>query len=126
VRRETRDWWGQAREDLKTAEANLPNGRFYASVFFSQQAGEKALKALFIELKRRLPPKGHNMIRLCHELSAPSRVLEAAMELNPEYTVARYPNAAHGIPAEMYNASSAKIHLDAAKVIISWVGGSLK
>lgn len=38
----------------------------------------------------------------------------------------RYPNAAHGIPAEMYNGNSDRVHLDAAKVIMDWVDGSLK
>ncbi|WP_204327927.1 HEPN domain-containing protein, partial [Proteus mirabilis] len=44
--------WEQALEDLKTAEVLVEVKRYYASVFFSQQAAEKALKALYIEVKR--------------------------------------------------------------------------
>ena len=56
--------WEQALEDLKTAEVLIDADRYYASVFFSQQAAEKALKALYIEVKKELPPKTHSLIRL--------------------------------------------------------------
>lgn len=126
MRRETADWWAQAAEDLKTAELNIGIQRYYASVFFAQQAGEKALKALFIERKKRLPPRGHNMLDLTRALDAPKTVTEAAAELNPEYTVTRYPNAAKGIPEQMFNKRSAVTHLRAAKVIYQWVAKWLK
>ncbi|ACS34619.1 Nucleotide-binding protein, containing HEPN domain [Thermococcus gammatolerans EJ3] len=57
MRNEARLLWEQALEDLKTAEALIDVKRYYASVFFSQQAAEKALKALYIEVKREFPPK---------------------------------------------------------------------
>lgn len=34
MRQETINWLKQAKEDLKTAEANLSATRFYASAFF--------------------------------------------------------------------------------------------
>ncbi len=120
MRREAEDWWKQANEDLKTALANIRNARFYASVFFSQQAGEKALKALYIERKRMLPAKRHNMVQLSRVLKAPNLVMEAALELNPEYFVTRYPDAAGGIPEQMYNRNLALIHLKSARRILKW------
>lgn len=126
MRREAEDWWKQANEDLKTAVVNMKNARYYARVFFSQQAGEKALKALYIEEKRMLPARRHNMVQLSKLLRAPKPVVEAALELNPEYLVTRYPNAAAGVPEQMYNRNLALIHLRSARRILKWVGNSLK
>ncbi len=126
MRREAEDWWRQAQEDLKTALLNLGISRYYASVFFSQQAGEKALKALYIAKKRMLPAKRHNMVQLSKAMKAPSSIVEAALELNPEYLVTRYPDAAGGIPEQMYNRNLALMHLRAAKRILKWVKSHLK
>lgn len=126
MRREAEDWWKQAGEDFKTAMVNLKNSRFYASVFFSQQAGEKALEALYIQKRRELPPRSHNMVRLSRSLRAPRQVQDAALELAPEYLVTRYPDAAGGVPEEMFNRKQADIHLESARRIINWAAASLK
>ncbi len=126
MRREAEDWLKQAREDLKTAFVNLKNGRYYASVFFSQQAGEKALKASYIDRRRMLPARKHNMVQLSRLLRAPSDVVEASLELNPEYLVTRYPDAAGGVPEQMYNRNIALVHLRSARRILKWVRNSLK
>jgi hypothetical protein len=55
MREEAANNWAQAQEDLETARILLEAERFYASVFFSQQAAEKALKALHMQKKRELP-----------------------------------------------------------------------
>ncbi|MFA4647432.1 HEPN domain-containing protein [Pyrococcus kukulkanii] len=57
MREEARLLWEQALEDLKTVEVLIDADRYYASVFFSQQAAEKALKALYIEIKKRISPE---------------------------------------------------------------------
>lgn len=119
MRDETRSWLAQAREDLETAKF-LATSRYYAAVFFAQQAAEKALKALYIEVHRDFPPKNHNLLELCRALSAPADILEAARELNPEYFTTRYPDAAVGIPAEMYSEQSAKVHLEACEKVMTW------
>jgi HEPN domain-containing protein len=126
MRKEASDWLEQAKEDFKTAKLNIKIKRYYASVFFSQQAGEKALKALYIEAKRRYPRRKHNMLNLAESLKAPKHVKEACMELNPEYVVTRYPNAAKGIPEKMYSKKSAETHLNHAKVILKWVESLIK
>lgn len=57
MRAEIRIWWDQATADLRTSEVNLRADCYYASVFFAQQAVEKALKALVLKKKRKLPCK---------------------------------------------------------------------
>ena len=43
MREEVANNWAQAQEDLETATVLLEAERYYASVFFSQKAAEKAL-----------------------------------------------------------------------------------
>ncbi len=119
MREEIRNTWMQSEEDLRTAELIIEVGRFYASVFFSQQAAEKALKALYIYQKKRLP-KTHNIVELASDLVAPDEVIEACQELNPDYVTTRYVDAANGVPAKMYSRNSAIIHLQYAKTVIKW------
>jgi HEPN domain-containing protein len=119
MREEIRNTWMQSEEDFRTAELNIDIGRFYASVFFSQQAAEKALKALHIHQKKLLP-KTHNIVALASDLGAPDEVIEACQELNPDYVTTRYVDAANGVPAKMYSHNSANTHLEYAKTVIAW------
>src|SRR5229473_2035505 len=96
-RRTTMDFWAQARADLATAVTLLDAGVYYASVFFSQQAAEKALKGAMIDKQGRCP-KGHNLIQLANNLNAPVDVMNAAAELNPEFMLSRNPDTADGVP----------------------------
>lgn len=126
MREETFNWLSQAKEDYNTAQYNLDGGIYYASVFFAQQAAEKSLKALFIEVNREEPPKTHSMVRLARSLSAPEEIMEAAADLNPEYFSTRYPDAAVGIPAEMYTRKLAERHLRLAEKVVQWVESLLR
>ncbi|MDK2373025.1 MAG: HEPN domain-containing protein [Candidatus Korarchaeota archaeon] len=117
MRPESEALWKQGLEDLKTAKVLLEAGRYYASVFFSHQAAEKFLKAAYIELKRELYPKTHNLVELGKALGMED-LMENLMELNPEYSVTRYPDAANGIPAEMYNENIARKHIRTAERVM--------
>jgi HEPN domain-containing protein len=125
MREEIRNCWRQAEEDLITARANIGVTRYYASVFFSQQAAEKALKAYYI-LRFKELPQSHNLVDMAKALHADSKIISAARELNPEYLVTRYVDAANGVPADMYDEKSAKLHLKCAKEIIDWVKKKMK
>jgi HEPN domain-containing protein len=115
----------QAQEDFITAKVNIDTERYYASVFFSQQCAEKALKAGYIEKLKKLP-QTHNLIEMSRDLGASEEILSSARELNPEYLVTRYVDAANGIPAEMYDEKSATMHLQCAEVILRWIQKLLK
>ncbi len=117
MRPESELLWKQGLEDLKTAEVLLETGRYYASVFFSHQAAEKFLKAAFVEVKREIYPKTHNLVELGKELGL-YEVMEDLMELNPEYSITRYPDAANGLPAEMHSEFTAKKHLERARRVM--------
>jgi len=126
MRKEVIDWFTQAKADLRTAENCLKSKDYYASAFFSQQAAEKALKALHINEKKELPPRTHSLIEIGKALGVPTNLASALRDLSPEYIITRYPNAAYGIPADIYDEEKAKDRLEKAKVILQWVRAKLK
>jgi HEPN domain-containing protein len=118
-RRVAMDFWSQARADLATAVTLLDAGVYYASVFFSQQAAEKALKAATSDKQQR-SIKGHNLIQIANGLNAPVDIMNAAAELNPEFLLTRNPDSADGVPAQMYDKASARLHYRCAQDILDW------
>ena len=46
--------------------------------------------------------------------------------LNPDYTVSRYPDAANGVPFEIYDADIARAKISAAREIIRWARGKIR
>jgi HEPN domain-containing protein len=125
MRKESSRLWEQAEEDLDTAEKLLDVGKYYASVFFSEQAAEKALKVMYLEKKRRVAFT-HDLVELAEELGVPEDVSHAAAELSPDYIMTRYPDAANAVPAKLYNASSAEMHLNLSREVIRWVKRALR
>ncbi len=65
-RYDARRWFDTAREDLAAEENLAKSGMFSHSCFFSQQVGEKALKALWLFLGE--DPLGHSVQKLIAEL----------------------------------------------------------
>ena len=125
MRKESSRLWEQPEEDLDTAEKLLDVGKYYASVFFSEQAAEKALKVMYLEKKRRVAFT-HDLVEIAEELGAPENVSHAAAELSPDYIMTRYPDAANAVPAKLYNASSAEVHLNLSREVIRWVKEELR
>ncbi len=118
MREEARRLWIQALEDLETARVLLRNSRYYAVAFYSHQAAEKALKAAHIEVKKEAAPRTYNIVELGSGLGL-GDLMDDLMELNPEYIVSRYPNAANGVPAHMYNEAIAERHLKRAERVVN-------
>jgi HEPN domain-containing protein len=105
MRREARLWMEAAKEDLFDAGDALRRGRWFRVAFFSHQAVEKALKALFFVVRREEPPHVHTVTELYRPLKDAGFVLPPELEeqlyiLNKYYTVTRYPDAANGLPSE--------------------------
>ena len=102
MRKEIENWWRQAEADFKSAKNSFNSEDYYASVFWYQQAIEKALKALFL-IKLKQIPRGHSIIHFAQKLQVPQYMLSGIRDLNPEYLTTRYPDMAVGIPAEIYD-----------------------
>jgi HEPN domain-containing protein len=100
-RREAERWLKTAEGDLETATVLRQNKKFAHSCFHSQQAGEKAVKAVWYLLDA--DPWGHSVRRLIQGLeqvdpdtkSKLELVLKSALLLDRYYIPTRYPN---GLP----------------------------
>ena len=55
MREEISNWWNQALRDMESAERIMEIGDYYVSAFLSQQAVEKAFKALLIQQTDNFP-----------------------------------------------------------------------
>jgi HEPN domain-containing protein len=94
---EARRWLAQAQDDLAFARLGLREGFFAQVCFLSQQAGEKALKALRYQRGDRRV-LGHSLVALVDSLADRIDVPHLrplAADLDLHYVPARYPN---GLP----------------------------
>jgi HEPN domain-containing protein len=113
---------GAAREDLAAAR-HLATGGFHApACFHSQQAAEKAVKALHYARGARAV-LGHNVRSLIEQLepAAPAlrALLDAARELDLLYLPARYPNGLdRGTPAEAFGEAQSQRAQQLAAAIV--------
>jgi HEPN domain-containing protein len=124
MRAEVSAWREQAIADLHTAETNLKEERYYASVFFCQQAVEKALKAYVLKRTRnpQLPEMfSHSLIHLAKICNLPERFHSFLRELTSEYVNTRYPTAAEEPPNVLYDKTIASRTLISAKEVVEWI-----
>jgi HEPN domain-containing protein len=113
----------QAEGDLNHSQSDLERGFYEWSCFSSQQAAEKAVKAVFQKLGAEA--WGHSVSDLLQELSKRHEVsrelIEGALELDKAYIPARYPNAhPSGSPRTRYIEEEARRLLIHAEKIIKF------
>jgi HEPN domain-containing protein len=125
MREEIQNWLKQAEKDLRAAKNSLKSGDFEWASFQSQQAAEKALKALFISKKRSFP-QTHDLVKIGGKLKVPKSLMVSLRELNPEYTIARYPNAANAAPFEIYYKEKARDRINHGEKVLKWIKKQLK
>ncbi|VVB61006.1 HEPN domain protein [uncultured archaeon] len=126
MRKEVENWIKQAEADLKTSRDCLNSKNYYAGAFFAEQCAEKALKAYFVFSKNDTAPKTHNLFELAMAVSLPKELIPIARKLTPDFIVSRYPDAAGGIPAELYDEESGKDALKRAEAIFVWIKNKLE
>jgi HEPN domain-containing protein len=106
-REEAGRWLDTGRSDLETAKILLESRRFAHACFHAQQAGEKALKALWYS--RDVDPWGHSIRKLIEDLAEVnstwrdefSSFINDGTKLDRFYIPTRYPNGLPGITPEM-------------------------
>ena len=119
---EARRWLDAAREDLAAAR-HLAAGGFHApACFHSQQAAEKAVKALHYAHGARAV-LGHNVRALIEQLVPPhaplGALLDAGRDLDLLYLPARYPNGLdRGTPAEAFGEAQSQRAQQLAAAIV--------
>jgi HEPN domain-containing protein len=111
----------QGRRDLENAGKNIGIGAYEVSAFLAHQAVEKLLKGAWIEVKHARPPATHYLKELGQGLGASAALVSKLMYLNPDYTIARYPDAANGVPYELYDEPTARAKVNAGEEIARWI-----
>jgi len=114
MREESENWWKQAVKDMESAERIMGPGDYYVSAFLSQQAVEKALKALLIQETGNFP-RIHNIVELSRKVSASQRVIELCAKINPAYTATRYPDVASD-----FDKGEVEEIIDSAREVLEW------
>ncbi|SPD74995.1 conserved hypothetical protein [uncultured Desulfobacterium sp.] len=121
-------WLKTAEDDLDAATILKKNGKFPQACFHAQQAGEKAIKAVWYSIDA--DPWGHSIKKLIEDLQNVDLSLcerfkvvrRPAMILDRFYIPTRYPNGLPDItPAEAYVEEDAKMCIEYAKKIIQAV-----
>lgn len=121
-----RDWLNQALRDLEQAEDSRRAGRHEWACFATQQAAEKAVKALHLRLGQEA--WGHVIARLLAELppsvsvSVPKDLVERGRVLDNFYIPPQYPNShPEGAPFEHYGPLQSEEAIRYAREIIDFV-----
>ena len=124
-RQEAERWLITAEGDLETASILLENNKFAHSCFHSQQAGEKAIKAVWYLLDA--DPWGHSIQKLIQDLKHVDLntmeqfdlVKKCAVLLDRYYIPTRYPNGLPDLtPEEAYLEEDAQACIENAKKVL--------
>lgn len=117
------DWLRQAERDLHQARISLQNEVHEWACFAAQQAAEKAVKALHLQLGQ--DAWGHSVLKLLQQLpeqiEVPRELEEIAGVLDAYYIPPRYPNGfAEGAPYEYYTRRQSEEAIRYAREILEF------
>ncbi len=125
-----RDWFNQALRDLEHARKSKELKDYEWSCFASQQAVEKALKALYQYLGEEA--WGRDLVKLLEDLKReglqiPEEIIDYAAFLDKHYILSRYPNGfTAGYPGEHYREKDALLCIESGERIVEWVKGIIE
>jgi len=118
-------WLEEAKWDLENARILFNNDRYNTAIFNSQQAAEKAVKALLFSYN--LNGWGHSIVSLLKKYNEKKNrsinvIVKEARNLDREYFSTRYPDALPGItPHEAYDKDDAEHAIKQAEKILNFV-----
>ena len=118
----TEEWLKQSAYDMDTAVYMHEGGRHIYAVFMCHLAVEKALKGLYYEKRRDIPPKSHNLIYLLNEIGIkpPTEPGKFIVKLNEASVPTRYPENLIKLQ-KVYNKIVVKDILSSGKELITWI-----
>ena len=118
----TEEWLRQSDYDMDTAEYMHKGGRYIYAVFMCHLAVEKALKGLYYEKLRKIPPKSHNLIYLLNEIGIkpPREPGKFIVKLSEASIPTRYPENLIKLQ-QVYSEKVVRDILIAGKELVAWI-----
>lgn len=113
-------WLLQAESDIRSVVDLIKSGHYSHACFNSQQAAEKALKAIAFFRGFDLV-KSHSLDRISKDLKVNGTLSTYAMKLDLYYITARYPDALpeNAVPSDSFNREIAEEALLMAQAFLS-------
>ncbi len=111
----------QAERDLENARKNIGIEAYEVAAFLAEQAVEKYLKAYWMIAKKEAAPHTHSLTELGDALGLPASLRKHLVNLTADYTTARYPDAANGVPYEVYDRETAEAKVASGEAILTWL-----
>ena len=71
--------------------------------------------------KREAAPHTHSLTELGDALGVPKQLRKHLVNLTADYTTARYPDAANGVPYEVYDRETAESKVAAGQALLTWL-----
>ena len=116
------EWLKQANYDMDTADAMFISGRYLYAVFMCHLSIEKALKGLYYEKLRKIPPKSHNLVYLLNkmEIKPPEAPGKYLVKLSEASIPTRYPENLFKLQ-QMYDEKVVQDILTQGKECLKWI-----
>ena len=122
-------WLELSEYDITVAESMLEKGHYLYVGFMCHQAVEKALKAIYVDKEKTLPPYTHKLDKLIEITGLKEKLLEDKFdlidELSPLNIQARYP-AYKEVIYGLIGKEKAKEILIRTGELISWLKAQIK
>lgn len=117
-------WLNVAESDLETAEFCFGGKRYLWSLFMCQQAIEKALKSLYIDIYEEIPPKKHDLIELAEMVNllkeCPEETKDLFRRLTRYYIKTRYPEHIEDL-SKNADGHTTEALLNRTKEVFKWI-----
>lgn len=94
--------------------------------FLCQQSVEKGLKSLYLEKLKANPGPIHSLLTLATAVGMPGKHFTTLRKISVDFVATRYPDAASGLPYEIYDKAIATERLDECGKVLAWIRKELK
>ena len=120
--KKTLEWLRQADYDMDTALFMFKGKRFFYAVFMCHLSIEKAIKGLYQEKVKEIPPKVHNFVYLLKKIGIkpPEVIGKFIVRLNESSVVTRYPENLDKLQKEYTKLTTENI-LKGTEEVLVWV-----
>ena len=120
--KKSQEWLKQADYDMDTAEFMFNGGRFFYTVFMCHLSIEKAMKGLYQERLKEIPPRTHNLVYLLNKIGVkPTEAIgRFVIKLNEANVVTRYPEDIDKLQKD-YTQVVVEDMLIRSKEILGWI-----